>query len=179
MTRFRSCLDACLSFAAVATPIGIASSTAGLAQTVESAQTALPSGNQPIDTSDPLPVDAAPAVDPRQVECVAKIILHEAANEPRAGRVAVAQVIRARTRDRRFAPDACAVAKQRGQFFDVDAYNPSRGTDRWQDAVAIAHETLSGTGDELAPGALFFHAARSPMPGRQRVAQIGGHVFYR
>lgn len=151
---------------------------------------ALPSGAEAVIAPDlpaaePMPASVelsqvdAPRVDARQVECVAKIILHEAATEPREGRVAVAQVIRTRMRDRRFAPTACAVAKQRGQFFDVDAFNPSRSTDRWQDAVAIATHTLSGGGDDVAPGALFFHAAYSPMPGRQRVTQIGGHVFYR
>ena len=188
----RSCLHACLSIAAVAAPLGIASSSApGFAQMPEpveqmpAPQSILPAdaplAPEPAIAPGPAPepaIVAAPSIDPRQVECVAKIILHEAANEPRAGRVAVAQVVRTRMKDRRFAPNACAVARQRGQFFDVDAFNPSRDG-RWHDAVAIATDTLSGSGDEMAPGALFFHAVYSPMPGHTRVTQIGGHVFYR
>ena len=118
------------------------------------------------------------AVDERHVECIAKIILHEAAYEPRSGRVAVAQVIRARIRSGRFAADACAVARQRGQFFDVDAFSPPRGA-AWNEAVAIAQDTLRGDGADVVPGALYFHASYSPMPGHARVGQIGGHVFYR
>ena len=121
--------------------------------------------------------DGAP--DARHVECVAKIIMHEAAYEPRSGRIAVAQVVRARIRDGRFARDACAVARQRGQFFNVDAFRPSRSTPEWADAVAIAAETLRGQTEDVVPGALFFHAAYAPMSGRKRVGRIGGHVFYR
>lgn len=126
------------------------------------------------------PVAADPAPDPAQVECVAKVILHEAANEPTRGQIAVAQVIRARMKDGRFASDACAVIRQRGQFFDVDAYQPARDTQRWSAAAQIAATVLSHADEEeVAPGALFFHAARSAMPSRVRIAQVGGHVFYR
>ena len=121
----------------------------------------------------------AAAPDQQQVECIAKVIIHEAGSEPRRGQIAVAQVIRTRIKDGRFGGDACSVIRQRGQFFDVDAYNPSRSNQRWSDAVAIATATLTEADDEVAPGALFFHAARSSMPNRVRVAQIGGHVFYR
>ena len=126
--------------------------------------------------------DSATYVDAGQVECVAKVIVHEAGSEPHRGQVAVAQVIRARVKSGRFAADPCSVVKQRGQFFDVDAYQPSRTSAVWTNAVAIASETLAGVGDEVAPGALFFHAASSRgafVGNRVRVAQIGGHVFYR
>lgn len=178
---------ALLSLLAVAGPLTIASSSAVLAQTVETLPP--PALSAPVEVVTVAPVVVAPAPepdkpsverpDPRHVECVAKIIIYEAAHEPRAGRVAVAQVIRTRIKSGRFAPNACAVARQRGQFFDVDAFNPSRSSATWTDAAAIATDTLNGAGDEVAPGALFFHAAYSPMPGHQRVTQIGGHVFYR
>lgn len=187
-TRFA--LNACLSIAAVAAPLAIAvSSSAVFAETVEPTATvtqavqvvvapALPAIASLSETPAPEIAAAPPQVDRRQAECIAKIILHEAAYEPRQGRVAVAQVVHARTKDGRFAANACAVARQRGQFFDIDAFEPARDA-KWDDAVAIATDTLNGDGEAVAPGALFFHAAYSPMPGRQRVAQIGGHVFYR
>ena len=125
------------------------------------------------------PAIAAPAADPAAVECIAKVIMHEAAYEPWAGRVAVAQVIRHRVADGRFGADPCGVARQRGQFFDVDAFQPARTSAAWGQAVQIATAALTVANDEQAPGALFFHAAASPMRGRVAVARIGGHVFYR
>ena len=158
--------------------MALASSTAGSAQTPTPPTTL--ADLQSSDTTqptEPAPV-AAPSVDQRHVECVAKIIMHEAAYEPRPGRVAVAQVIRARIRDGRFASDACGVARQRGQFFNVDAFDPPRNA-AWHEAVAIAEDTLQGEGPDVVPGALYFHASYSPMRGHARVGQIGGHVFYR
>jgi len=133
------------------------------------------------DAPTPAPVAtvAEPSPDAAQIECVAKVIVHEAGNQPRAGQIAVAQVIRARLKAGRFGGDACAVVNQRGQFFATAAYNPAREGARWSNAVAIAASTLAGEGEEVAPGALFFHAASSPMASRVRVAQIADHVFYR
>jgi len=118
------------------------------------------------------------AVRPRDVECMAKVIVHEAGNQPYRGQMAVAQVIRARIKAG-FADTACAVVKQPGQFFDVDAYRPSRTDGRWNTAMAIAIDTLQGEGDDVVPGALFFHSAGASMPTRTRIAQIAGHTFYR
>ncbi len=150
--------------------------------TFPTAPTFTPAVLSPQPTVQPLPVDtAAPAVeaDPRQIECIAKVIRHEAANQPEDGQIAVAQVIRARMKDGRFPTTACGVAKQRGQFFDVDAYDPPRGDARWALAMRIATDTLEGEGDEVADGALFFHSAGVGMPGRVRVTQIADHTFYR
>ena len=122
---------------------------------------------------------AAASPDRAEVECIAKVIVHEAGDEPARGQLAVAQVIKTRIADGRFGTDACSVVKQHGQFFDVDAYHPAKDDGRWTNAVAIAATVLTTDGDQVAPGALFFHAAYSAMPNRVRVAQIGGHVFYR
>lgn len=171
-----STLGALLYLATAAAPAALASSSTAAAQTPTppSVLSEL-STNEATHQTAPL---AVATVDQRHVECVAKVIMHEAAYEPRPGRIAVAQVIRARVRSGRFASDACAVTRQRGQFFDVDAFDPPRNA-AWNDAVAIAAETLQGEGEDLVPGALFFHASYSPMPGHARVGQIGGHVFYR
>lgn len=151
------------------------SATASIAvpeQTIPPATTPTPAALPALTASDD------PQPDLHQVECVAKVIVHEAGNQPLQGRVAVAQVIRNRIKAG-FGGDACAVVKQHGQFFDVDAYNPSRAGTGWAEAVAIAARTLNGDGEEVAPGALFFHASYAAMPARVRVAQIGDHIFYR
>lgn len=117
--------------------------------------------------------------DNRQVECVAKVIVHEAGNQLHRGQVAVAQVIRTRMKRLGLATDACHVVHQPGQFFNVDRYAPARDTATWRNAVAIAIDTLKGEGEEIVPGALFFRPAGRPIKGRERIAQIDNHVFYR
>ncbi len=128
---------------------------------------------------EPAVADATADIDQDEVECVAKVVVHEAGNQPHRGQLAVAQVIRARVKSGRFADSACGVVRQRGQFFNVDAYNPPRNNGRWSTAVDIAIRTLSGKDEDVAPGALFFHSAGSSMPKRVRVAQIADHIFYR
>lgn len=117
--------------------------------------------------------------DARDVECVAKVIIHEAGNQSYRGKLAVAQVIRNRLNDPRFPKTACAVVKQRGQFFNVDAYSPSRADPVWSEVLEIAEKTLRGHGDEVAPGALFFHSAGANFPGRMKIAKIEDHIFYK
>lgn len=117
--------------------------------------------------------------DARELECIAKIVIHEAGNQSYRGKLAVAQVIINRINDARFPKTACAVVKQRGQFFNVDAYNPSRTNPAWSEAVAIAEKTLSGQGGKIVPGALFFHSAGASIPGRKLVSQIEDHTFYK
>lgn len=135
---------------------------------------------QALPEPEPTLTDAEVAsLDKNEVECVAKVVVHEAGNQPHRGQLAVAQVIRARMKSGRFADSACGVVKQRGQFFNVDSYNPPRDNGRWDTAVDIAKRTLSGKGEDVAPGALFFHSAGASMPRRTRVTQIADHTFYR
>jgi len=121
----------------------------------------------------------AVAPDDHDVNCVAKVILHEAGNQSHRGQVAVAQVIRARMKASGNTKSACNIIRQRGQFFNVDRYMPARESATWRNAVEIAIATLKGEGEDIVHGALFFHAAGHPMKGRLRLAQIENHVFYR
>jgi N-acetylmuramoyl-L-alanine amidase len=120
----------------------------------------------------------------RDVECMAKVVYHEAANQALRGQLAVAQVIMNRASDgAKFPADVCAVVKQPGQFFGAAHYVvPSSDTKRWRTALAISALALNAHLQQVAPGALFFHAT-FVRPGwswrRQRVAQIGDQIFYR
>jgi hypothetical protein len=106
---------AALQFAAPASA-AIEPFIAGQPDSVQQAASTLPAPVQPAvdaqaDSDDanamaPEPDTSTPAADPRQVECMAKVIIHEAANQPRRGRAAVAQVIHARMHDARFAKNA-------------------------------------------------------------------------
>ncbi len=135
-----------------------------------------------LDASD----EIAPAREPEptvraddgELHCLAKIVHHESANQPRVGQLAVAQVVMNRVRSGRFASTICGVGMQRGQFFNVHAYNPPRDG-RWQRALEVAREARAGTGEPVVGDALFFHAAYARPFNRRRVAQIGDHIFYR
>lgn len=132
--------------------------------------------------------DDAPAqvasVDAASVECMAKVVLHEAGNQSHEGKIAVAQTLVNRLKaGGRFGDSICEVVNQRGQFFQIASFHPRRDTDGWQDAVEVAHQVLAGKAEPVAPGAMFFRASYVPANGffrtRQRVTTVGAHIFYR
>jgi spore germination cell wall hydrolase CwlJ-like protein len=115
----------------------------------------------------------------RELTCLAKVVVHEAGNQSRAGQLAVAQVVMNRVRSPRFPNTICGVVMQRGQFFNVHAYNPPRDA-RWRRALEVARDAREGVSAPVVGGAFFFHAAYAPaFRGRTRVARLGDHVFYR
>jgi spore germination cell wall hydrolase CwlJ-like protein len=160
-------------------------------QPVASVQTAVQSSETTVETAAPQQAasDEAPALptapqvsasDPNLI-CLAKIVHHEAANQPRRGQIAVAEVVMNRLASPRFPKSVCAIARQRGQFFNVDAYHPERDP-RWHTAVQVAEDAMNGDAPQVVGNALFFHTASSSgsfVGGRQMVARIGGHIFYR
>jgi spore germination cell wall hydrolase CwlJ-like protein len=117
-----------------------------------------------------------------ELTCLAKVVVHEAGNQPRAGQLAVAQVVMNRVNDPRgrFGRTICGVVGQRGQFFNVNAYNPRHDT-RWFQALEVSRQARDGSAAPVMEGALFFHAASANMTfrGRTRVGRLAGHVFYR
>jgi spore germination cell wall hydrolase CwlJ-like protein len=117
-----------------------------------------------------------------EIECIAKVVLHEASNQSLRAQLAVAEVVVNRTRSSDFPASACAVANQRGQFFPVSRYHAPKDTARWRTAVAIARIAQAGESPRVAPGALFFHAAYTrPAWSHTRplVTEVGGQYFYR
>ena len=117
----------------------------------------------------------------RELECLAKIVVHEAGNQSRAGQLAVAQVVMNRVRSPRFPNTICGVAMQPGQFFNVHRYTPPRDA-RWRRAVEIARDARDGVSEPVVGNALFFRAAYADSAffrSRTRVATLGDHVFYR
>ena len=118
------------------------------------------------------------------IECIAKVVRHEAANQSEKGQLAVAQLIVNRTRaGSRFGHTPCAVVNQRGQFFDTASYHPDRNNGAWTRAVAVSRDAVENISPQVMPGALFYHAAYQAPPrffrSRQRVAMLGDHIFYR
>ncbi len=116
------------------------------------------------------------------VECIARTVYHEAANQALRGQLAVAQVIVNRAKSGSFPKSVCAVVSQPGQFSQAPV-TVARGTARpWDVAVAISTIAQEGRVAQVAPGALFFHADYVRpywTQTHQRIAQIGDHIFYR
>ena len=169
-------LPASTSLAAERTPMlsydftGMAPS-APIVQDAASAETTTPA------------VEPVAKMDDASLTCLAKVIHHEARNQPRSGQVAVAQTLINRMKaGGRFGDTICAVANQPGQYFNTAAYRP-RSDETWEAALDVARDTLSGDEAAVVPGAMFFRAAYSPQNSffrtRQRVAAVGDHVFYR
>jgi len=115
--------------------------------------------------------------------CLASSVYYESKGEPLSGQLAVAQTILNRTRSGRFPASVCGVVRQPGQFSFLRGGaipSPSRASDAWQKAVAIAIIARQGLWKQIAPEALFFHARRvSPGWGKIRVASLGHHIFFR
>ena len=83
----------------------------------------------------------------------------------------------------RFGSSVCQVINQPGQFFNTASYNPRRDTQRWATAVEVARQAMAGDGEQVVPGAVFYHAAHQApnrfFRTRERISMVGDHVFYR
>lgn len=124
----------------------------------------------------------AAALDSSHLNCMAKVVHHEAANQPRVGQIAVAQVLINRVKHG-FGNDVCAVANQPGQFFRLSRYHPDRSSKTWARAMDVARTVMAGEGRDHAKGALYFHANWAKpdrfFRSRTRLARVEDHDFYR
>lgn len=118
-----------------------------------------------------------------EAHCLATAVYYESRSESLAGQLAVARVVINRARSGRFPTSLCGVVTQPGQFSFVRGGRlPSVKSEsaQWRNAAAISRIALDDSWDSHVEGALFFHATRvSPGWNRQRMAQVGNHVFYR
>jgi Cell Wall Hydrolase len=117
-----------------------------------------------------------------EMDCLAKAVYFEAKGESLDGQLAVAEVIMNRAKSGRFASTLCGVVKQPSQFSFVrgGGFPAVVYPAMWRQAVGVAHVAMNKLWDGPAQGALYFHAKRvSPNWGKQRVALVGNHVFYR
>ncbi|MEI6486772.1 MAG: cell wall hydrolase [Sphingomonadales bacterium] len=167
--------------AAVALTAALAISHVGFARPTEpdAPRLAAPAGPAP---SQSLADTTQIKINPRHVTCMAKVVHHEAGNQPREGKIAVAQVLLNRVRQG-FGSNVCDVANQPGQFFRLSRYNPNRKSAGWAEAVAIARTVMTGDVRDVTKGALYFHAnwarPNSFFRGRTKVARLEDHDFYR
>lgn len=129
----------------------------------------------------------------RELTCLALNVYYEARGEPVEGKFAVAEVTMNRVVSRRFPETVCEVVYEKkwdwlrkryvGAFswteFDVI---PHPEGEQWHLAREVAEAVYFGRQPPQLKGALHYHATYirpSWSRGRQRVARIGGHVFYK
>jgi len=129
----------------------------------------------------------------REVTCLALNVYYEARGESLAGKYAVAEVTMNRVASRRFPGTVCEVVYEKkwdrlrkryvGAFswteFDVI---PHPEGEQWHRAREVAETVYFGRQPPQLNGALHYHATYirpSWSLGRQPVARIGGHVFYK
>ncbi|WP_416909042.1 MAG: cell wall hydrolase [Polymorphobacter sp.] len=139
----------------------------------------------PINLPELAPFASGPLgeVSAEDFECMARVVDHEAANQPRDGKLAVAHVLINRVRSKRFPNTLCAVAYQPKQFSYIKSHRIRENSQRWATARQIAHDALSGRAQDPSGGALFFHATyiapNSFFRTRTPIAQLEDHIFYR
>ena len=124
----------------------------------------------------------------REVECLARNIYFEAGSEPRAGKIAVAEVTMNRVNSQQFPKTVCAVVHQKAkgtcQFSWVcQNKNQIRNQTAWRESIKIAENILiSKQQYGIIGNAMYFHADYvNPAWADEKklIAQIGRHIFYR
>ena len=139
----------------------------------------------------PLAVMTAPAAgEDRALECMTLAIAYESGFEPRAGQIAVGEVILNRTRHPSYPKSVCGVVFQGSQrrtgcqfTFTCDGALRRPLSPRVMDSARqVAAEVLAGASSGLVGGATHYHASYvSPYwaPSLVRLGTIGQHIFYR
>jgi spore germination cell wall hydrolase CwlJ-like protein len=128
----------------------------------------------------------------KQLECLARNIYYEAGNQPFEGKVAVAQVTINRSESGQFPKDICQVVYQKNIVYEkvlcqFSWYCESatmtrpRNTAMFKESEMVARQVLlEGFRLPSLQKALYFHATHiNPKWNREKVAQIGGHIFYK
>lgn len=128
----------------------------------------------------------------KQVECLARNIYWEAANEPFEGKVAVAQVTINRVSDGRFKEDICGVVYQKNIVYDrvICQFSWFCETNHltrlpypkyYEESEAVAKKVLlEGYRLDGLKDALYYHADYvNPRWNKEKIGQIGRHIFYK
>jgi spore germination cell wall hydrolase CwlJ-like protein len=130
----------------------------------------------------PKPKPAHVAVTNSQLECLIKVMNHEAGGESARGQKAVGYVVMNRSKSSRFPSTVCGVVYQRSQFTNISRSH-SIPTNKYNQLKAIALDIISSYSSINDPthGSLYFHAA-SILPNWGnliRTVRIGAQIFYK
>lgn len=116
-------------------------------------------------------------VSQSEVQCLAKVIHHEARGESKRGQEAVAYVVLNRTKSKHFPQTVCKVVTQHKQFSGFSLNMRYTAT-----TLAVAQKVLSSyhLGSDPTNGALFFRALWAGVPkGKKHTVTIQNHRFFK
>ena len=131
----------------------------------------------------------SPSIDV-ELECLAKNIYFESANQSEEGKIAVAMVVMNRVDDKRYPNTICGVVKQKHQFswlWDGKSDTPNPKDPQWKESKRVAKHVIMrynmyDDNKEFLFGATHYHADYvNPKwaSKKDRIAKIGDHIFYR
>ena len=129
----------------------------------------------------------------RQLDCLARNIYHEAANEPFEGKVAVAQVTINRSQHSSWPKDICAVVYQKNVFMEKvvcqfswyceghGKAKPIRSREHYDESYKVAKKVLlEGFRLDVLKDAYYYHADYvNPRWNKEKIGKIGAHIFYK
>jgi spore germination cell wall hydrolase CwlJ-like protein len=125
-------------------------------------------------------------LSPKERECLAKNVYHEAGVEPLAGKIAVAQVTLNRTKSDRWSSDVCKVVMQKAQFswtLQKKKLAEKPKGKLWEDSVKAVEKFEQGVRVAGVEKAHFYHTDYIKTPKwadkSQKVAVVGQHIFYK
>ena len=126
----------------------------------------------------------------QELYCLAKNIYFESRNQPKIGKIAVAQVTLNRVTSSKFPSTVCEVVYQGGErrnrcqfswYCDGKADEPTEGS-AWDESVYLALLVYGEGFLDVTEGALWYHATyASPAWAKhyQKTVRINDHIFYR
>jgi spore germination cell wall hydrolase CwlJ-like protein len=128
----------------------------------------------------------------QQLDCLTKNIYHEAGSEPFEGKIAVAQVTMNRVNSGQFPDDVCKTIHQKNVFYEKVVCQFSWVCDRslkFKPVNSVNYDESTKAAQKVLlenyrlPGlekALYYHADYvNPRWGKEKVAKIGHHIFYK
>jgi spore germination cell wall hydrolase CwlJ-like protein len=128
----------------------------------------------------------------RQLSCLAKNIYHEAGSEPFEGKIAVAQVTMNRVASGKFPDDVCQTIYQKNVIYEkvicqfswacdrVGKFTPTNSDNYKESMIAAQKVLLENYRLPSLEKAMFYHADYiDPRWGKEKVAKIGHHIFYK
>lgn len=126
---------------------------------------------------------APPKLDPKELECLAFNIYHEARSESIEGQIAVAQVTINRVNHKKWPNTICEVVYQPKQFSWTHLLKDHTPKEQkaYQNALIIARDVMIGNVDDPTYGAVFYHANYVNPDWSDYVdltKVIGSHLFY-
>jgi spore germination cell wall hydrolase CwlJ-like protein len=116
------------------------------------------------------------------VDCLAKVIYHEARGTGERSMVAVGHVVLNRTKHPKFPSGICQVINQPMQFSWVGSGVSITESSQWKLANKVAMQVLYGVAD-VTNGSTHFHSSLLDVDWSSskmvKTVAIGGHQFYR